>query len=796
MVRRRFEQLAAAFGKLSLTAKGVLVVAIPVCALLVAMSVFYLSEREANQAQQWVEHTFEVRSEIREAMLLLANAEIGLRGYLLTGSPSDLELYRTSREALPRPIDALRRLLSDNPSQLARLARVKALIDSTVESRPPVRRSSAVNFAQAESDREGLTELRDDLTAMQGTEDTLLRQRTAAKTRAESRLKATALAGGGFGLFGGLMAALLFTTGIVRRVRLVEGDAHRMAEGVPVTGRVGGRDEISALANTLKQASQLLMDQREQLQAAQRDLEARVDLRTAQLRVTNEELRKSNEVRQAMVQSSPLAIWALDHEGLVTFWNPAAEKIFGWTAQEVIGKPLPIIPEDQREEQKQWLEAFRRGETLTGVERSRLRKDGTRIHVSISTAPLRDAQGRISGTLAIDSDITQRKLLEEQFRQSQKLEAVGRLAGGVAHDFNNLLTVIMGYVEMLILEAGDQPELVDYANEVQYAATRASALTAQLLAFSRRQVSQPKVLDLNEIVTHSMKLLRRVIGEDIEIATHLDPKLGKVQADPIHIDQVIINLVVNARDAMGNGGKLTIDTANVMLDDLYAGRHIGVKAGPYALLAIGDTGMGMTDEVKSRLFEPFFTTKEPGKGTGLGLSIVYGIVKQNGGEILVYSEPGKGTTFKIYLPMSETPVEFTAAERRATEMRGTETVLVCEDEDGIRKLVVAMLGRLGYRVLEAERPQDAVDMVRTNGGALDLLLTDIVMPQINGFELASMVRELRPNVRVLYMSGYTDSQVSAKWTVGPETPFLHKPFTATILAHKIRETLEMPASAS
>ncbi len=429
------------------------------------------------------------------------------------------------------------------------------------------------------------------------------------------------------------------------------------------------------------------------------------------------------------------------------------------------------------------------------MERTRLRKDGSKIDVSIWTAPLRDARGRISGTITIDSDITQRRVLEEQFRQSQKLEAVGRLAGGVAHDFNNLLTVIMGYVEMLILEAPDRPDLVSYAEEVQYAASRASALTAQLLAFSRRQISQPRVLDLNEVVTHSMKLLRRVIGEDIEIATHLDRQLERVKLDPIHIDQVIMNLVVNARDAMAQGGRLTIETANVMLDENYSGRHLGVTPGPYAMLAISDSGSGMSEETKSRLFEPFFTTKEAGKGTGLGLSIVYGIVKQNGGEIMVYSELGKGTTFKIYLPMSRTPAELAAAEHRAQQMHGNETVLVCEDEAGIRKLVVAMLTKQGYRVLEADKPQDAVAMLQDQGSTIHLLLTDIVMPQINGFELAKTARELRAGIRVLYMSGYTDNHVTANWTVDPDTPFLHKPFTATTLAHKVREALTTPAAA-
>jgi PAS domain S-box-containing protein len=797
MVRRCFERFAAAIGRLSLTAKGELVVSIPVAALLIVLTVFYLFQQQNKDAQTWVEHSFEVRAAVREAMLVLANAETGLRGYLLTKRDSDLETYLAARQQLPQPVQTLGRLVVDNPLEIERLRTVQALLSQAEQSMEVLasQQEPGQRLAQIESDGANLRALRGELTAMQNAEERLLKDRSATKQRTESQLEATILGGGILGLLGGLIGALLFTTGIAGRVRQVEEDAHKVAVGIPVTSEVTGNDEIASLAATLKDTSKFLTKQGEELRAVHEELERRVDLRTAELRAANEELRNANEVRQAVMRSSPLAIWALDREGSVMFWNPAAERIFGWTEQEVIHRPLPNIPEDQLEEHREWLERFLGGESLAGVERSRLRKDGSRIDVSIWTAPLRDARGRISGTITIDSDITQRRVLEEQFRQSQKLEAIGRLAGGVAHDFNNLLTVIMGYVEMLILEARDRPELVSYAEEVQYAASRASALTAQLLAFSRRQISQPRVLDLNEVVTHSMKLLRRVIGEDIEIATHLDRQLEKVKLDPIHIDQVIMNLVVNARDAMGQGGRLTIETANVMLDENYSGRHLGVAPGPYAMLAISDTGSGMSDETKSRLFEPFFTTKEAGKGTGLGLSIVYGIVKQNGGEIMVYSELGKGTTFKIYLPMAQTPAELAAAEQRAQQMRGNETVLVCEDEGGIRKLVIAMLTKQGYRVLEAEKPQGAIGMLRDPGATIHLLLTDIVMPQINGFELARMARELRTGIRVLYMSGYTDNHVNANWTVDPETPFLHKPFTATTLAHKVREALTTPLVA-
>jgi two-component system cell cycle sensor histidine kinase/response regulator CckA len=349
--------------------------------------------------------------------------------------------------------------------------------------------------------------------------------------------------------------------------------------------------------------------------------------------------------------------------------------------------------------------------------------------------------------------------------------------------------VIMGYVEMLIADTQDSPALVEYALEIQFAADRASALTGQLLAFSRRQISQPKALDLNESVAQSMKMLQRVIGEDILVVTHPEPDLGRVKADPIHIDQALMNLVVNARDAMPNGGTLTIETANVFLDDSYADRHMGVKPGPYCMLAVSDTGTGMTPEVKSRIFEPFFTTKESGRGTGLGLSIVYGVVKQSSGDIMVYSEVGKGTTFKLYFPMTEVPAVMAEANGRVEELRGSETVLLCEDEERIRKLVYAMLVKQGYKVLETGAPDAAMRIAREHAGAIDLLLTDIVMPQMNGFDLAKSVIEIRPEIKVLYMSGYTDNRVSASWVLESSVPFLHKPFTAAGLTQKVREVL-------
>jgi len=781
---RRFSTLT---GRLSLRAKGILVVAIPVAALLVLMTAFYQLEKQSQQAQALVEHTFQVRSEIRQLMMDTGTSEASVRGYLLSRNPSFLASYDATVQQIPARLTAIAKLTADNPEQQAAIARVTGLANRSMEALNALR-GHTEGAPSLDESRAITQQLRRELSQMQRREDVLLQQRTEDVRQAQAHLESGTLAGGALGLLGGILAALFFSSGVVRRVHALEADARKVALGVPVTGEIDGSDEIARLSTTLQQTSRLLTRQREDLQEAQRDLEVRVQQRTAELSQANEELRRSNEVKEILVSSTPLAIWTLDLDGKVSFWNPAAEAIFGYAADEVLGKPLPVVPPEAGEEYAEWLERFRRGESLNGVERKRVRKDGTRIDVAIWTAPLRDSAGRIAGTIAIDNDITQTKSLEEQFRQSQKLEAVGRLAGGVAHDFNNLLTVIMGYVEMLSAEVQGQPALLDYSQEIQYAATRASALTAQLLAFSRRQVSQPKVIDLNEVVTHSTKLLRRIIGEDIEISTHLAANLGKVKADPIHIDQVIMNLVVNARDAMGTGGKLTIETANTVLDADYVGRHIGVNPGHYVLLAISDTGSGMPPEVRNRIFEPFFTTKEAGKGTGLGLSIVYGVVKQNHGEVMVYSEPGRGTTFKIYLPAVEVAAETEAASLSTSDLRGSETILLCEDEPGIRKLVHAMLAKHGYRVLEAPSPEEALDLARQNG-PIHLLLTDVIMPRMNGFDLARTLREERPDTRVLYMSGYTDNRVGATWELGSDTPFVQKPFTATVLAQKVREAL-------
>jgi PAS domain S-box-containing protein len=794
MFGRRFERIAATFGNLSLTAKGILVVSIPVCALLVAVAVFYDFQRQTRDASAWVEHTIQVRSDIRRARAEINASEDSIRGYLLTLRESYLQPYLTAQRELPRILASIRQDATDNPVQIQHLAKTEEAAGTAMTLLESVRRDaaanrSAVGLERLETERSSIEAVRSQLGVMEAEEQRLLQERTTAEHQAQHRMTVAILVGGLVGLLGGLAAALLFTRSIVRRVRRVEALARKVAGKSFGEPDAGPGDEVTRLERTLNETARLLAEQSQQLGVAHNDLESRVDQRTGELSRANEDLRQANEVRKALLKSVPLAIWSIDLVGNVIFWSPTAERIFGWTEAETIGKPLPVIPVERQHEYEAVMARLRAGDSMEGDERTHQRKDGSRIQVAIWTAPLRDAFGAINGFVTIVADITERKVLEEQFRQSQKMEAVGRLAGGVAHDFNNLLTVIMGYVEMLIGEAKDSPELVEYAREIQFAADRAGSLTSQLLAFSRRQISQPKVFDLNEAVKRSVQLLRRVIGEDIVVAAHLEPDLARVKADPAHIDQALMNLVVNARDAMPCGGTLTIETANVFLDDSYVDRHIGVKAGPYCMLAVSDTGTGMTAEVKTRIFEPFFTTKESGKGTGLGLAIVYGVVKQSGGDLMVYSEVGKGTTFKLYFPMAEVPSEVAAAGQRVVQSRGSETVLLCEDEERIRKLVLAMLHKQGYKVLEADGPEAAIRIARDHAGPIDLLLTDIVMPRTNGLDLAKAIQELRPNARVLYMSGYTDNRVNASWVLDPNAPFLLKPFTATGLMEKVREAL-------
>ncbi len=410
--------------------------------------------------------------------------------------------------------------------------------------------------------------------------------------------------------------------------------------------------------------------------------------------------------------------------------------------------------------------------------------------------PLRDSDGQVSGAICMSLDITDRKQLEEQLRQAQKMEAVGRLAGGIAHDFNNLLMVIQGYSDLLVERLPGGDPLRRNAEQIQMASQRASSLTRQLLAFSRKQMLAPKILNVQSVVAEMEKILRRLIGEDIQLETSSVPDLGLVKADRSQIEQVILNLAVNARDAMPQGGRLTIETANVELDSSYSHPPAVLSPGRYVMMAVTDNGCGMDAETQAHVFEPFFTTKEKGKGTGLGLATVYGVVKQSGGYVWVYSEPGRGTSFKIYLPrIEETAVP--ALRDGKSEMqipqRGSETILLVEDEKGVRELAREYLASSGYTVIEAEDGHTALELAAMHVGQIHLLLTDVVMPGISGRELAERVSQIRPGIKIIYMSGYTDQAVVHHGILQNDAVLLQKPFTLMTLAGKLREMLAVPA---
>jgi two-component system, cell cycle sensor histidine kinase and response regulator CckA len=472
-------------------------------------------------------------------------------------------------------------------------------------------------------------------------------------------------------------------------------------------------------------------------------------------------------------------------EGVIQEANQGFADMFGCTVEEAIGRPATDFVADESLEDVR----HRIAEGTEGTyELVGKRKDGRKIMLE-ATAKTHTIGGR-QGHITALRDVTEQRSLEQQYRQAQKMEAVGRLAGGVAHDFNNVLTAIFGYTDLVLEDLPPDSSARQDLGEIRKAAQRAAALTRQLLAFSRQQVLEPVVLNLNEVVEDIDKMLHRLLGEDVELTLALAPDLGNTQVDPGQLQQVLLNLAVNSRDAMPTGGKLMIETANTELTEQYAEMHQPVAPGPYVMLAVSDTGSGMSPEIKAKIFEPFFTTKEKGRGTGLGLSTVYGIVKQSGGFIWVYSEPGQGTTFKIYLPRVDAPAEPLGAPREAGTLAGTETILLAEDDDMLRPLARGLLERLGYTVLEAENAERAVSVAGAHVGPIHLLVADVVMPGASGRELARRLAQSRPDTKVLYISGYTDDAIVHHGMLEPGLTFLQKPFTPAALARKVREVLD------
>ena len=512
-------------------------------------------------------------------------------------------------------------------------------------------------------------------------------------------------------------------------------------------------------------------------------------------RAAGEALRSSEHRLRTLFETMNLIALVLDARGRVEYVNPFLLNLTGYTRDEVVGGSWFerfLLPAERADLGRVFEEMLAHG-SHAHYRNSILTKSGQARTIAWHNTVLRDSEGRPTGSLSVGEDITEHARLEEQYRQAQKMEAVGRLAGGVAHDFNNLLTVISSYAEILRddLPPGDA-RLQDVEPIIQ-AAAGAAGLTRQLLAFSRQQVIQPRAVALEEVVAQSEKLLRRVIGEDIALSTALGATPSVTQIDPGQLEQVIMNLAVNARDAMPKGGRLTIETRLVDLDADYAKAHWPATAGRFAMLSMTDTGLGMDAATQAQIFEPFFTTKEAGKGTGLGLATVYGIVKQSGGFIWVYSEPGQGTTFKLYFPAVEEPAETGVLHPVLAEVtRGSETILLCEDAAAVRAVSREILERSGYTVLEAPTGRAALDLVAKRRAPIALLITDVVMPEMSGKQLADAFKALRPESRVLYMSGYTDDAIVRHGVLEPGIAYLQKPFSIDDLTRKVREVLDAP----
>ena len=562
-----------------------------------------------------------------------------------------------------------------------------------------------------------------------------------------------------------------------------------MEDGIVVVSSIRDITERKANEEIARQNAEMkikMAKENAELVAAKKELQI-----IAEREQAAEALRRSQARTRRLVESNIIGIATGDLNGKLIEVNDAFLKMLGFTRKEFLSGQMrwdTLTPPEYHQSDHLAVEKL----TSTGMappwEKEFLRKDGTRVSVLIGVATLESESGEIEA-ISFVLDISDRKRLEQQLRQAQKMEAVGQLAGGIAHDFNNLLAVIIGYGEIIEERLDDSDPLRTKAGQITAAGKRAAALTRQLLAFSRQQVLEPKILDLNTVVADTTRMLQRLIGEDVELVTIAGPALGRVKADRGQIEQVIMNLAVNGRDAMPQGGKLMISTANAVMDEVYVRQHPGAVAGPYVLLTVSDTGCGMDQQTQAHIFEPFFTTKGPGKGTGLGLATVYGVVKQSEGYVSVYSEVGRGTSFKIYLPRTDEPQLSVSANLATESERGWETILLVEDAQPVRELASELLESNGYKVLQAANGADAVRLAEKYQEPIQLLLSDVVMPGLDGRKLADHMVRTHPGIKVLYMSGFTDDAIVHHGVLDSGVTLLEKPFTKASLLRKVREIL-------
>ncbi|MBR1210054.1 CHASE3 domain-containing protein [Bradyrhizobium sp. JYMT SZCCT0180] len=709
-----------------------------------------------------VDHALEVLKRISDIRPLLRRAESAARGFALTGNPDFVKEYNESSDAILPAFDDLIKTVEGNPGQTQLIEEAKAQVArQIVTGGELIRLKNAGDQAKIaallanDEDRKATETIGENL----------------AKTVAEERRRLTlrrtqSEANGGFLLAVDLACVLLILI------------------------------LATVLTRSTGRSRRELQDSLTATRATNEALEAAVAERTGHLVTAHEELRHSTEVMQSTFHSMAEAVLVIDTKGRVLLSNPAAEKMLryrpGMTVEllrqlSTVFRADGVTPLPTRE-----MPAARalRGEEFDATEIVVRPKSGTApVHLVISGRPLRDASRAISGAALLYHDITATREIERKLQQSQKLDAIGKLTGGVAHDFNNMLTVITGTTERLVAALEDQPALRKTAELIDVAAERCIELIQHLLAFARRQPLQPRNIDVNGTVLDIAKLLRPTLGEHIEIDSILEPEVAAAHIDPSQLANSLLNMAINARDAMPEGGKLLLETRNVTLDEAYAQANPDVLPGPYVMLAVSDTGTGMSKETQDKVFEPFFTTKEVGKGTGLGMSMVYGFVKQSGGHIRIYSEEGHGTTIKLYLPPArgQAPAAVAAA---APLVGGAETILVVEDDDLVRNFVTTQLQTLGYQTLDTSDGPSALQAVK-NGLPFDLLFTDVILPNgMSGRQLADEVVKHRPGIRVLYTSGYTDNAIVHQGRLDPGVLLLSKPYRKSQLAKMIRQALD------
>jgi PAS domain S-box-containing protein len=718
----------------------------------------------------------------RDVNTLLLDRQAGVRGYVLTADSTALTPEIVGRAHLDLGLDSLRAATRDDALSQVRVAQLRGLVaqwdtsfvgpEFAAASRgdfDAARRVAARSTAIVDSARQVSAEL-------------------VARAERQLRMRDRGMVALRWSSAAILAAEVVLLYLIMTRMRRrLLGQAEEMfSQQEHLELQATQLEEQQA---ELEQQMHALQHLTAQLESSNLELGDALDAAAtvgATLRERDAELRRTNARLGALFDAAPLAVCAVDAHGVVQRWNPAAERMFGWREAEAVGQRLPMFPGSAALPVRDGDERT----VKTDVPGVATRKDGSTFEVSMSWGPLDDEPA--DGYVVTFADMTDRKRLEAQLMQAQKMEAVGRLAGGVAHDFNNILTAIKSYSQLLLQDVAADDARHKDIQEIDLAADRAARLTRQLLAFSRQQMLQPKVLDVNQTVSELEKMLQRLLLKDITLSTRLAPDLHAVRADAGQLEQVIVNLVVNARDAMPDGGRLTIRTQNVTLDAAAAreGWSFEVRPGKYVLISVTDTGHGMDAATQSRIFEPFFTTKDRHKGTGLGLSTVYGIVKQSGGYIRVISEPGQGSAFDVYLPVADGSASPAGQPVRQATSGGSETVLVVEDDDGIRAVIKRILERAGHRVMEATNGAEALRICESSGDTIDLVLSDIAMPEMQGPDLARRIRERHPGMAMLLMSGYSESASQQDGILAEGVEFLGKPFSPDALTRKIRHILD------